>query len=409
MRALPVFTNFGGKRAHLLAHGSVAICKTPELLRMLLASGMSAGATLTRSAQRFVRPLLLESLGAAPVYGGMWADEGGEPHDVFGHLEPAQNADVMAVVPATANALAKLAHGLADDMASTQALAFGGPLVIAPAMNQRLWEAPATRENWETLKRRGCICLEPGLGCMACGEEGQGRLPDVEEILYHVLRAAGPGDLAGKRVLVTLGPTREMWDGVRFLSNASSGAMGAALAAAAWLRGAEVTAVVGPCEARLPVGVNVVRVVSAREMHEAALALWSGANIACLTAAVSDFRPIPYGAEKFKKKTAQGGQLGFDLEENPDILLNMGQSKKSGQTLIGFAAETSSLAENARAKLVGKNCDLLVANLVGVPESGFETSTNRITLLDRAGREESWPVLPKPEVAWRIWDHVSLL
>lgn len=409
MRALPVFTNFRGKRAHLLAHGSVAVCKAPEFLRMLLASGMNAGATLTRSAQCFVRPLLLESLGAAPVYGGMWADEGGEPHDVFGHLEPAQNADVMAVVPATANALAKLAHGLADDMASTQALAFDGPLVIAPAMNQRLWAAPATRENWAALKRRGCICLEPGLGCMACGEEGQGRLPEVEEILYHVLRAAGPGDLTGKRVLVTLGPTREMWDGVRFLSNASSGTMGAALAAAAWLRGAEVTAVVGPCEARLPVGVNVVRVVSAREMHEAALAQWRDSDIACLTAAVSDFRPVPYGAEKFKKKTAPEGRLRFDLEENPDILLGMGQSKKAGQILVGFAAETSLLVENARAKLLGKNCDMLVANLVGVADSGFETPTNRITLLDRTGREESWPVLPKAEVAWRIWDHVSLL
>ncbi|EPR44015.1 phosphopantothenoylcysteine decarboxylase/phosphopantothenate/cysteine ligase [Desulfovibrio sp. X2] len=409
MSVRPEFTCFGGKRVHLGVCGSIASCKSPDLLRMLLKSGVSVGATLTRSAQEFVRPLLFEALGAAPVYSGMFPSEAPASPDIFGHLEPGQNADAMLVAPATANIIAKLASGIADDMLSAQALAFRGPLLLAPAMNPRLWEAEATRENWEKLKRRGCICLEPGLGSMACGEEGQGRLPDVYEICMRTLRALAPQDLAGRRVLVTLGPTREMWDGVRFWSNPSSGAMGASLAAAAWLRGAEVTAVVGPCEVRMPEGVRVLQVRSAREMYDAAMVLWPDTDIGCLTAAVADFRPVPVGREKYKKDQLGDGRLAIEFELNADILRTMGQNKKAGQMLVGFAAETSNLVENARRKLQNKNCDMLAANVVGVPESGFEASTNRIVLLDRTGREESWPVLPKSEVAWRIWDHVSLL
>lgn len=409
MSVRPLFTCFSGKRVHLGVCGSVAACKSPELLRLFLSSGCSVGVTLTRAAQEFVRPLLFEALGAVPAYGGMWPGESPAPADVFGHLEPAQNADVLCIAPATANTIGKLANGIADDMLSAQALAFKGPIVIAPAMNPRLWDAPATRENWDKLKQRGCICLEPGLGSMACGEEGQGRLPDPYEILMRTLRALAPKDLAGKSVLLTIGPTREMWDGVRFWSNPSSGAMGAALAAAAWLRGAEVTAVVGPCDIRMPDGVRILQVRSAREMFDAAVVLWPSTDIACLTAAVADFRPIPVGREKYKKDQAANGRLSIDFELNADILRTMGESKRKGQTLIGFAAETSNLLENARRKLIGKNCDVLAANIVGVPESGFESETNRILLIDREGREETWPVLPKPEAAWRIWDHVSLL
>ena len=184
--------------------GSVAACKSPELLRLFLSSGCNVGATLTRSAQEFVRPLLFEALGATPVYGGMWPGESAAPSDVFGHLDPAQNADVLCIAPATANTIGKLANGIADDMLSAQALAFKGPIVIAPAMNPRLWDATATRENWDKLRQRGCVCLEPGLGSMACGEEGQGRLPDPYEILMRTLRALAPQDLAGKSVLLVI-------------------------------------------------------------------------------------------------------------------------------------------------------------------------------------------------------------
>jgi len=409
MSVQPFFSNFSGKRVQLGVCGSVAACKSPELLRLFLSAGCSVGVTLTSAAQQFVRPLLFEALGAAPAYGGMWPGESAAPADVFGHLEPAQNADVFCIAPATANTIGKLANGIADDMLSAQALAFKGPLVLAPAMNPRLWEAEATRENWEKLKRRGCVCLEPGLGSMACGEEGQGRLPDPYEICMRTLRAVAPQDLAGKSVLVTLGPTREMWDGVRFWSNPSSGMMGACLAAAAWLRGAEVTAVAGPCDVHLPEGVRVLQVRSAREMFDAAMVLWPSADIGCLTAAVADFRPIPVGREKYKKDQAADGRLSVEFEINADILRTMGENKRKGQVLIGFAAETSNLLENAKRKLAGKNCDMLAANIVGVPESGFDSETNRILLLDRTGREESWPVLPKSEAAWRIWDHVSLL
>ena len=397
MQSHLAFTGFLGKRLHMGVCGSIAAYKALELLRMVLKSGAHVSATLTASARRFVTPLSFEALGAAPVYGEMFDTRDA----VFGHLDPGQDADALLVVPATANTLAKLAHGMADDMLSAQALAFEGPLVVAPAMNPRLWNAAATRENWATLKARGVVCMEPGCGEMACGERGDGRLPGLEQIYCQALRALAPQDMAGRKVLVTLGPTRERFDCVRFWSNPSSGAMGASIALAAWLRGADVTAVCGPVDLWLPEGVGRVDVQGAREMHEACLDVFAGMEAACCSAAVADYRPASTMDTKFKKDS---GGLELVFETNPDILHDLGRRKTKGQYLVGFAAESGDLAANAQGKLERKNLDLIVANDVTQEGCGFGSATNGVTVLDAKGRVEDWPVLPKTEVAWRIWD-----
>jgi phosphopantothenoylcysteine decarboxylase/phosphopantothenate--cysteine ligase len=233
----------------------------------------------------------------------------------------------------------------------------------------------------------------------------------VEDIFAAVLRALSPQDMVGKTVLVTLGPTREPWDAVRFLSNPSSGLMGACLAVAAWMRGADVRVVAGPTALALPPGIKVTRVTTAHEMLAAATDIWPKADIACCTAAVCDFRPIPpsSGTGRKLKKRDLGGSLAISLEANPDILRGLGESKRKGQLLIGFAAETDDMLAQARLKLEEKRLDIIVANRLGVPGSGFDSATNTVTILDRLGRVEQWPELPKTEVAWRIWDHLQHL
>ncbi|MDD4951284.1 MAG: bifunctional phosphopantothenoylcysteine decarboxylase/phosphopantothenate--cysteine ligase CoaBC [Desulfovibrionaceae bacterium] len=392
------FTGYLGKRVHLGVTGSVAAYRALDLLRRLLENNCAVSATLTRGCQRFLSALLFEALGADPVYTGMF-----DSPDRLGHLEPGKNADVLVVAPATADIIAKLAAGLADDMLSCQALAFSGPKIVAPAMNPAMWENPATRENWAKLLGRGFIGVGPACGGVACGDKGAGRLAEVFDIHAAVLRALSPNDLAGKKILVSLGPTREHWDPARFWSNPSTGIMGTCLALAAWLRGAEVVAVAGPVDTRLPEGLKVVRVASAREMLEAVGDLWPDMDAACMCAAVADFRPKPFGRKKFKKKEAQAG-LSIEFLPNPDILLELGASKRPGQRLIGFAAETSSLNASLKTKLKAKNLDLIVGNYINVKGSGFGTMTNKVVVADAAGRIEQWPELPKTEVAWRIWD-----
>ena len=313
------FGNFVGRRVHLGVSGSIAAYKTLELTRMLQKTGLSLGATLTGAATRFVTPLAFEALGAYPVYASMF-DSPGQP---FGHLEPGQDAHALAIVPATANVLAKIAHGLADDILSAQVLAFDGPVVVAPAMNPKMWNAAATRENWTKLQARGLDCIEPGSGSMACGDEGRGRLAELAEIYCRILRALAPKDLAGRKVLITLGPTREPYDAVRFWSNPSSGTMGAAIAVGAWMRGADVTVVRGPANVWLPHTVGVVDVQTARQMYAACNDLWPMHDTACLTAAVADFRPVSIGDHKLKKSTVQG-PLQVQFETNEDILKSLG-------------------------------------------------------------------------------------
>lgn len=396
-----------GKRVHLGVSGSIAAFKALEILRLLQDSDLSVSATLTTSAQQFITSLSFEALGASPVYTGMFHQEGGGQESAFGHLEPGELCDAMLIAPASATTIARLAFGLADDMLSCQALAFPGPKIVVPAMNPRMWNASATRRNWQMLQELGYICVEPDSGLVACNEEGAGRFPEYEQVLPVVLRALSPQDMAGKKVLITLGPTREQWDAVRFWSNPSSGTMGACMAMAAWLRGADVTVVAGPTNIRFHSGIHHVPVQSARQMYEACHDTWAETDIACCTAAVADYRPIPHGDKKFKKQDSQDG-LTVSFETNPDILKSLGESKKAGQQLIGFAAETSDCRQEARRKLEAKNLDLIACNRIDQDGSGFGVPTNQVFVLDSQGRKEQWPHLRKTEVAWRLWDHLLL-
>lgn len=394
------FTGYMGRRVHLGVTGSVAAFKALPLLRRILATGAAVGATLTEAAGHFVTPLSFEALGADPVYSQMFSSESAN----FAHLAPARTADVLAVVPATADVLARLAQGLAGDLLACQALAFEGPMVVAPAMNPRLWRAKATQANWSTLLERGIIPVLPECGEMACGESGQGRLAGEEAIFTTILRALTPQDMAGKHVLVSLGPTREYFDAARFWSNPSTGRMGACLAMAAWLRGARVTVVSGPVSWWFPEDVTVVPVTTAGQMYDACLAAFGGCDMAVMTAAVADFSPRPHpGGGKFKKSAA-APLLTLEFSPTRDILAAMGKEKRPGQYLVGFSAETDALVANAREKLARKQCDVIVANPIGRSDAGFGAVGNEATVLAADGRTEQWGNIPKTEMAWKIWD-----
>ncbi|WP_319582735.1 bifunctional phosphopantothenoylcysteine decarboxylase/phosphopantothenate--cysteine ligase CoaBC [uncultured Pseudodesulfovibrio sp.] len=401
------FAGFMGKRVHLGVTGSIAAFKALDLVRSLQQADCMVSATLTDAAARFITPLSFEALGASPVYTGMFS-EAPDADTAFGHLEPGQTADAMLIAPATANILAKLAFGMADDMLSCQALAFPGPKIVAPAMNPRMWAAPATQRNWEMLGELGFIRVFPEAGSVACGDIGTGRLAPVDEIFLATLKALAHQDMAGKKVLVTLGPTREPWDAVRFWSNPSSGTMGACVAVAAYLRGADVTVVAGPTALTFPNDIAVVSVTTANQMYEACTDLWPSMDMGCLTAAVADYRPVPFGDTKFKKTTSAGAGITVEFETNQDILKTLGTSKSAGQKLIGFAAETDNIHEEAARKLASKNLDLIAANNISKAGSGFGVATNEMFVLDAKGRKEQWPQLPKTEVAWRLWDHLLL-
>ncbi|QLA14682.1 bifunctional phosphopantothenoylcysteine decarboxylase/phosphopantothenate--cysteine ligase CoaBC [Desulfolutivibrio sulfoxidireducens] len=396
------FTCYQGQRAHLGVTGSVAAYKALPLLRALVSTGMGVGATLTRAAARFVTPLSFQALGADPVHGEMFSPS----EHVFDHLAPAHTSGCLVIAPATANFLAKMAHGLADDMLSCQALSFSGPKIVAPAMNPLLWEAPATRENRGVLLARGVTFAEPGCGDMACGDSGAGRLADERTIFSLVLQSLTPQDMNGLTVLISLGPTHEYFDAARYWSNPSTGLMGACLAMSAWLRGARVTVVMGPCGLWLPPGMDIVRVETARRMHAACLDVWPQCDVACMVAAVADFSPVPYERDgmKFKKDVSGTCAPEIRFTPNPDILFDLGRSKKAGQRLVGFCAETQELRANAEDKLRRKNCDLMVANPLGRADVGFGALQNEVSVVDADGRFEQWPSLPKTEVAWRIWD-----
>ncbi len=404
------FTRFSGRRLHLGVCGSIAAYRAPDLLRMWMRAGVPVGATLTESAQRFISPLTFSALGASPVLTSMFADAGQavDSQEVFGHLLPGQSAAAFVVAPASAAALARFARGLADDILACQVLAFAGPLVAAPAMNPRMWSNPATQENVEILRRRGWQIVTPGCGSTACLEEGQGRLADIRHIYLHGLKALTEQRLTGLHALLTLGPTAEPWDAVRVWTNRSSGTMGASLALALWLHGAKVTAICGPGTPWLPPEIAVAPVHTAQEMFEAAQDVFPQADIAAFIAAVADFRPVRPGGGKFKKS---GSPMGFSLEfePNPDIFATLAKQKRPGQRLIGFAAETENLLENMRAKLKAKRADLMVGNLIGLPDAAFASPTNRVCVIDATGREEEWPLQSKPDVAWRIVEWLSRL
>ena len=403
--ALRLLTRLKNKSVHLGVTGSVACYKAVELMRALLHAGMRVSATLTAAAGKFVTPLLFESLGAFPVYSEFFGDA-----DVFAHLEPGQNADAFFVVPASANTLAKMAQGLAMDMLSAQYVAFDGPVLAAPSMNVRMWNHPATRHNVQILRDRGVAVIDPGSGSLACGSAGKGRLASLQHLFLYALRATAPADMQGQRVMVTLGPTREPWDGVRFWSNPSSGLMGSCLALASWIRGAEVTAVAGPgvAEELLPSdlpGLVRINAFTAQDMFEKASGVWPECTLGMFCAAVADFSPVPFGDGKFKK---DGHQDGFSVQftANRDILATLAGKRAGHQKTLGFAAETAGSMEEllglARLKLRRKKADVIAANCVSQAGAGFGASTNSMAVACASGREEIWPPLSKADVAWDL-------
>jgi phosphopantothenoylcysteine decarboxylase/phosphopantothenate--cysteine ligase len=388
-------------RLHMGICGSIAAYKALDLCRSFQRLGFQVGATLTRAGAQFITPLSLTALGVDPVYTELFAPD----DQVYAHLEPGQNSRTFLVAPASANTLAKMAGGLADTMLSCQLLAAPCPIVVAPAMNPNLWEAEATRENIHRLSRRENIhIIPPDSGLVACGETGSGRLASQAELLWNTVRHMTCSDLQGYRLLLTLGPTREFWDPVRFWTNPSSGKMGAAMALTAWIRGAEVHCVSGPHDQWLPQDIGQTPVTSAREMYEACMDLWPTADIGCLCAAVCDFRPESCAEHKFKKDALQG-RLTIPFIPNPDILRTLGEHKRPEQRLIGFAAESETDYEAlARKKIAAKNLDCIVANCITHAGTGFDASKNTVTVCFPDGKTHPLPSMTKADVSWKIWD-----
>ncbi len=395
-----------GKGIHLGVCGSIAAFRAADLVRWWSKNAVHVSLTLTEAAQRFITPLTFEALGAHPVYTDMW-----EKENIFGHLEPGQNAHAMVIAPASASTLAQLAHGHAHTLLACQALAFDGPLLVAPAMNPRMWSNTATQENIRILRQRGVHVILPDMGGTACGDEGQGRLADLRHIWLASLKALTPQDMEGKKVLLTLGPTREPWDAVRFWSNPSTGTMGLSLALTAWLRGAEVHAICGPGAEKasyIPPSIHVYTVTTAAQMYEEAAKLWPAMHMGMFTAAVADYAPLPPAqgsSVKFKKNTAQDG-LSIDFSPNVDILRTLAAQKTPDQKMLGFAAETAdsqdAMLTIVRQKLARKGADLLAGNNINAAGSGFGTSTNAMFVVDKHGKEQVWPLLSKLDVAWRL-------
>jgi len=388
--------------------GGVAAYKAAELVRRLQQDGFTVQVVMTRSAREFITPLTFAALTGQKVITDLFAESGGEANleSAIEHIAVAQRTDLLLVAPATADILAKFARGIADDFLTTLYLASTAPVVVAPAMNVNMWNHAATQENVEMLRARGVKIVDPDEGYLACGMTGAGRLAGQEAIVAAVHEALhAVRDLAGEKVLVTAGPTRENVDPVRYLTNRSSGKMGYAVAEAAARRGAQVILVSGPTSLEAPAGVERIGVQSAEEMHHVVLEKVAGCSIAIFAAAVADYRPAEPAGQKIKRNNEP---TTIALEPTPDILASVARNK--GQRfIVGFAAETDHVAENARKKLAAKSVDLMVANDVTAEGAGFDHDTNVVTLLARDGRDLALPRMSKSEVAQRILDEVVRL
>ena len=386
--------------------GGVAAYKAAELVRRLQQEKLDVQVVMTRAAQEFITPLTFAALTGQKVITDLFSAAGAAPANVesaIEHIAVAQRIDLLLVAPATADILGKFAHGIAEDFLSTLYLATKAPVVVAPAMNVNMWDHPATQENLAALRARGVHVVDPDEGYLACGMTGAGRLAATETIAKKVCEVLGlRRDFAGQTVLVSAGPTCEDIDPVRFLTNRSSGKMGYALAEAAQRRGAHVILVSGPTELKIPEGVDWVPVRATEQMHRTVLERAREANVAIMAAAVSDYRPA--AAQDPKIKRGSGG-FTLELEPTPDILAELGR-EKGNRVLVGFAAETNSVAENARGKLARKGADMIVANDVTQEGAGFDTDTNIVTLYLRDGREVPLPKMSKLDVANRILDQV---
>jgi phosphopantothenoylcysteine decarboxylase/phosphopantothenate--cysteine ligase len=392
--------------------GGIAAYKAAELVRALQRQALDVRVVMTDSATRFIQPLTFSALTGHPVRTTLWQE--GVPGDSgtgsgFGtgieHISEALWADAFVIAPATANIIAKFAHGIADDLLSTLYLATRAPILIAPAMNVQMWEHPATQANIATLKERGVRFIEPAAGELACGMVGVGRLADPEEIANAVLSSLGRRhDLAGEVLLITAGGTREALDPVRFLGNRSSGKMGYALAEAAESRGARVILISGPSALYPPANCELLRVTTAEEMRTAVLARMNEATLIVKAAAVSDYRPLNVATEKLKRT----GPLTIELAPTEDILAQVVERRRAGQLIIGFAAETHNELDNARAKLLKKGADAIVLNSVAREGAGFDADLNAATFLTRTTSSEL-PEMTKRKLADRILDEILLL
>jgi len=390
--------------------GGVAAYKAAELVRRLQQEKLDVQVVMTRSAREFITPLTFAALTGKKVITEMFGPEGAESsanvESAIEHIAVAQRIDLLLVAPATADILAHFAQGIAHDFLTTLYLATKAPVVVAPAMNVNMWEHTATQENLQELRARGVHVVDPDEGYLACGMTGSGRLAATETIVEKVRLVLGlRRDLEGQTVLVSAGATREDIDPVRFITNRSSGKMGYALADAASRRGAHVILVSGPTELAVPEGVDWVPVRSTENMRDAVRERAAEANVVIMAAAVADYRPVAAQSQKIKRGE---GRITLDLEPNPDILAELGRDRAQcpGRILVGFAAETSALAENARSKLARKGADMIVANDVTQEGAGFDTDTNIVTIFTRDGRETALPKLAKFEVADRILDRV---
>ena len=379
--------------------GGIAAYKSVELLRLLVKQGANVRVVMTKNAQWFVGPLTFEALSGQPVCTDLF-----EKNDdaSIRHIQWAEAADAVVIAPATANIIAKLSGGIADDALSTFMLAVTCPVIVCPSMNTHMFENRAVQRNLETLRADGHFIIDPESGTLACGTTGPGRFPEPEDIVDRIAYYLSTKDLKDKKILVTSGPTREPVDPVRFISNPSSGKMGFAVARAAEYRGGEVTLITGPTHLPDPNNVKVIRIQTAREMAQAVFDNMEHSDIIIKTAAVSDYRPKDPAAQKIKKE--KGEQVLY-LERTQDILKEIGMRKKD-QILVGFAAETENLEQHAETKRVEKNLDIIVGNIVGEPSSGFGADTNKVTLFYKDGTQEPLPVMEKDAVAHILLDRI---
>lgn len=394
---------YQGKQVVLGVCGGIAAYKAVELLRLLVRGGADVQVVMTASAREFVAPLTFQTLSGNPVHCELFNLI---QEREIGHIALADRADLFIIAPATANLVGKVAGGIADDLLTTTIMATKAPVLFVPAMNVNMWENPLYQGNQTKLAALGYHFMSPVCGDLACGWQGQGKLPEPAAIYDYAADLVGSRELAGKTVLVTAGPTREELDPVRYLSNHSSGKMGYALAREARNRGARVVLVSGPVELPVPQKVEVVPVTTALEMHAAVMAWRDSADVIIKAAAVADYRPAERSAGKLKKGSE--AELSIGLARNPDILAELGAAAGRA-VLVGFAAETGNLIEHARAKLAAKQVDLLVANDVTASGAGFGSDTNVVCLLDRHGFVEELPCLAKETVAARILDRVQTL
>jgi phosphopantothenoylcysteine decarboxylase / phosphopantothenate---cysteine ligase len=392
-----------GKNIIVGITGGIAAYKAAELVRLLVKAGARVRVAMTANAVRFVTPLTFEALSGHRVIRDMW----GQEETTIDHITWGQESDLIIIAPATANIIAKMAHGIADDFLSTMVVAATAKILVCPSMNDRMLINPAVQDNLRTLNERNFAVMVTGEGQLACHSEGPGRLPEPPEIVEHAWNLLSPQDLSGQKVLITAGPTIEPIDPVRYISNRSSGRMGFALAKAARRRGASVTLVSGPVSLMPPYGVTFIPVKTADEMRNAVMKNRLGCNIVIKAAAVSDYRPKDRAQQKIKKGP---DSLTLDLLKNPDILSELGETKKQSPcVLVGFAAETEDLLANAGAKLKAKNLDMIVANDVSRNDAGFETDTNIVKMIFPDGHVEDSALMTKDEVADLVLDRIKSL